>query len=144
VSKFQKSINKLEKQINWIMIEPKTSAFNRGDLLTIGFGKKNERTGSRQTTVRICNDIMGEMGWTLDDKLGIYHAESDPYHWMICKASNGYKVRQEANNKSTHNFTFMWRKDGINFTRSKSVDFECQKDKIVFRVPLEQEEENEE
>jgi hypothetical protein len=138
MSRFEKSLSKLEKQINWIMVEPKVS-YAVADTVTVAFAKTPNKAGHRQTTIRIGNDIMADLKWTLKDKLAIFHAEEDPYLWMICKAAKGYQVREETNSKTSKCFTFMWRKADVNFSRAKKVDFDVEKDKIIFRVEMDAE-----
>ena len=126
---------KVDEKIEWVKIEKKATYISSNEI-TIAFSKPNT-AGNRVCTLKIGNDILDELGWKLGDTFEIFHSPTDDYLWKISKASEGFTLRAESRNVTAKILAFTWRKQGVNFTRSKSLKkFEIKKGSILLKVVM--------
>jgi hypothetical protein len=118
----------------WIQVESQLRSSTL-DTITVAFTSPNPKTGFRAATIRIGFDILKEMGWKPDERIGVYFHPDDNYKWLICPAAKGYKLQMEANNKVAMKVQMIWRKPGIDWTKAQTVQFEKHTKHITFSVP---------
>jgi hypothetical protein len=135
----------LADQIDWISIqnEKRPREGMKPDEIQVSFKENKKHPGKIDLVkIRIGHQVMANMGWSIKDKICVYHHPDDYMALRLLKteAGSGYKLRPEYN--SLHGcIEFKWGLDmllpALGLT---SVKFITPRDEyIAFRVELNEE-----
>lgn len=138
VVKKKEQLKDLIDKIVWVKNDTRHNT--RGKLpdnkMVVGFYKKTKQENVFLVKIRLGQSVIAKLLWESGDKINLFVCE-DKKHFLLVKSENaiGYTLSKEPGNTTSFKLQVRWTLDTpVELMPYKSVDFECHKHKLIFKM----------